>query len=111
MADGAASTGNVAAQASAGESAPQDFLVQYVVVRKDLWTSSGWPLGSVVAQVGAKASWAVETRDHGTTSRPPGRCAHDCGDLVDATFHVTWIYERLPIVKRSGIASVGRLMH
>ena len=29
--------------------APED-LVQYLVLRKDLWTSLNWPLGSIVAQ-------------------------------------------------------------
>ncbi|KAG2449628.1 hypothetical protein HYH02_005161 [Chlamydomonas schloesseri] len=59
MADGLASSGNVAAQAGAGESAPQDPLVQYVVVRKDLWATSGWPLGSVVAQACHASSAAM----------------------------------------------------
>ena len=29
--------------------APED-LVQYLVLRKDLWTSLNWPLGSIIAQ-------------------------------------------------------------
>ena len=29
---------------------PHDPLVQYIVLRKDLWASDGWPLGSIVAQ-------------------------------------------------------------
>ena len=41
-----------AATSSSGpsEAPPHDPLVQYVVIRKDLWTAEGWPLGSVVAQ-------------------------------------------------------------
>ncbi|GIL68014.1 hypothetical protein Vafri_21340 [Volvox africanus] len=37
----------------------QDFLVQYVVIRKDLWGSLGWPLGSVVAQACHASSAAM----------------------------------------------------
>lgn len=29
---------------------PHDPLVQYIVLRKDLWVADGWPLGSIVAQ-------------------------------------------------------------
>lgn len=37
---------------------PAEDLVQYVVLRKDLWTDKQWPLGSVVAQ-GCHASTAA----------------------------------------------------
>ncbi len=37
--------------ASAQSSPPEDVLLQYVVLRRDLWTEQGWPLGSIVAQV------------------------------------------------------------
>ena len=33
-----------------GGSSPDDPLLQYVVLRRDLWTELEWPLGSVVAQ-------------------------------------------------------------
>lgn len=58
-ADGA----QTATQALSGGGAQlqQDFLVQYVVVRKDLWTSLGWPLGSVVAQACHASSAAIWT--------------------------------------------------
>lgn len=36
-----------------------EFLVQYVVVRKDLWSSLKWPLGSVVAQACHASSAAM----------------------------------------------------
>ena len=36
--------------AAAAAAAPADPIVQYVVIRKDLWTDMKWPLGSVVAQ-------------------------------------------------------------
>ena len=34
-------------------------IVQYVVLRKDLWTDQGWPLGSVVAQACHASSAAM----------------------------------------------------
>lgn len=37
--------------ASVQSSPPEDVLLQYVVLRRDLWTEQGWPLGSIVAQV------------------------------------------------------------
>eukprot|EP00798_Chlamydomonas_sp_ICE-L_P014669 gene14668-20704_t len=33
-----------------GAEAPPDPIVQYVLLRRDLWQEQGWPLGSVVAQ-------------------------------------------------------------
>jgi hypothetical protein len=39
-----------AAAAQPATSPPSDPIVQYVVVRRDLWTAQGWPLGPVVAQ-------------------------------------------------------------
>ena len=38
-----------------------DPLVQYVVLRRDLWTDLGWPLGSIVAQ--ACASYTSQRID------------------------------------------------
>lgn len=35
---------------SAAASVPAEDLVQYVVLRKDLWDSLKWPLGSIIAQ-------------------------------------------------------------
>ncbi|PNH12939.1 putative peptidyl-tRNA hydrolase PTRHD1 [Tetrabaena socialis] len=57
---GESATPDALPSASASSSAPQqDFLVQYVVVRKDLWGSLGWPLGSVVAQACHASSAAM----------------------------------------------------
>ena len=39
------------AEAGAGPTLDTDPLVQYVVLRRDLWIDLGWPLGSIVAQV------------------------------------------------------------
>ncbi|GLC60690.1 hypothetical protein PLESTB_001658600 [Pleodorina starrii] len=55
-AGGAGSSPSVAA---VQQQQQQDFLVQYVVVRKDLWGSMGWPLGSVVAQACHASSAAM----------------------------------------------------
>ncbi|KAK9831398.1 hypothetical protein WJX81_001157 [Elliptochloris bilobata] len=46
-------------QASISESTPGDPLVQYVVLRRDLWSELGWPLGSVVAQACHAATAAL----------------------------------------------------
>ena len=48
--------------------APSDPLLQYVILRKDLWTDMKWPLGSVVAQ-GCHAATAAlwMSRDLPTT--------------------------------------------
>lgn len=35
---------------SPSPSMPDVPIVQYVVLRKDLWSEKGWPLGSIVAQ-------------------------------------------------------------
>ena len=61
-----------AAAASAGENpenpsaaSPTNPIVQYVVLRKDLGASLGWPLGSICAQAAHAAVAAVwEHRDH-----------------------------------------------
>jgi hypothetical protein len=39
-----------ATAAPASTSQPEDDIVQYVVLRRDLWTDVGWPLGPVIAQ-------------------------------------------------------------
>lgn len=36
--------------ATGSEAAPSDPILQYVILRKDLWKEMKWPLGSVVAQ-------------------------------------------------------------
>ena len=38
-------------EADAEVTKPSDPIVQYVILRRDLWTELGWPLGSIVAQV------------------------------------------------------------
>ncbi|GFR44610.1 hypothetical protein Agub_g5893, partial [Astrephomene gubernaculifera] len=56
--------------ASGNSALQQDFLVQYVVVRKDLWGSLGWPLGSVVAQACHASSAAMwQHRDEEATQK------------------------------------------
>lgn len=46
---------------------PRDPLVQYVVLRRDLWTEKRWPLGSVVAQAchaSSAAMWIFKEDPH-----------------------------------------------
>jgi hypothetical protein len=69
----AAAAGQEAAAAAAPAVAaaappPEDTLLQYVVLRRDLWTELEWPLGSVVAQ-GCHAATAALwlSRDAATT--------------------------------------------
>ena len=48
--------------ASSSSEAPppaHDPLIQYVVLRKDLWATDGWPLGSIVAQACHASSAAM----------------------------------------------------
>lgn len=40
----------VAASASGTDAAPPEPLLQYVILRQDLWKEMNWPLGSIVAQ-------------------------------------------------------------
>lgn len=49
-----------ASEATPNQSASdvEDPLVQYIVIRKDLWTELSWPLGSIIAQ-GCHASTAA----------------------------------------------------
>ncbi|KAG2495530.1 hypothetical protein HYH03_006473 [Edaphochlamys debaryana] len=61
MADEAAPSGEPAATAAGAAPQQQDFLVQYVVVRKDLWGAMKWPLGSVAAQCCHASSAAIWT--------------------------------------------------
>ena len=39
-----------ASPTSTPQAAAHDVVLQYVVLRRDLWTEQAWPLGSVVAQ-------------------------------------------------------------
>lgn len=59
-----------AAAASGGAVAESDPLLQYVVLRRDLWTELDWPLGSLVAQ-GCHAATAAlwMTREAATTQQ------------------------------------------
>lgn len=52
MADANASNSKETQQLSSDGTAapPQDVIIQYIVLRKDLWAEKKWPLGSVVAQ-------------------------------------------------------------
>lgn len=59
-----------AAQEMSSPAPKDDFLVQYIIVRKDLWGSLGWPLGSVVAQACHASSAAMWTyRDEDATQQ------------------------------------------
>ncbi|BDA42999.1 Putative peptidyl-tRNA hydrolase PTRHD1 [Coccomyxa sp. Obi] len=45
----------------------QDVLVQYIVLRSDLWKSLGWPLGSIIAQAchaATAALWLSRDQPH-----------------------------------------------
>ena len=59
-----------AAQASAGDPGSPSNLLQYVVLRKDLWNELEWPLGSIVAQ-GCHAATAALwlTKDEAATQQ------------------------------------------
>jgi hypothetical protein len=86
--DAAASTGAVAAAQGAATrpaSAAQDVLLQYVVMRRDLWTDLGWPLGSVVAQAcHATAAALWESRDSLDT------CTYCAPENLDHMHKVRW---------------------
>ncbi len=58
-----------AAQASSAAEVqqPQDPIIQYVVLRTDLWMDLGWPLGSVAAQAAHAATacqWVFRDDPH-----------------------------------------------
>lgn len=56
--------------AMAAGAMPEDVVVQYVVLRRDLWTELGWPLGSVVAQACHAATAVVyHNRDDATVAQ------------------------------------------
>ena len=61
-----------------GPACAGDPLVQYVVLRRDLWADLGWPLGSVVAQAchAATAALWLSRKEPATTSY----CAADSID-------------------------------
>jgi hypothetical protein len=57
-----AAEGATGAQASTSGQAPlEDPIVQWVVLRKDLWGSMGWPLGPVIAQACHASTAAMVT--------------------------------------------------
>lgn len=71
------SLASVRAMATNGEPSP---IVQYVVLRKDLGASMGWPLGSLCAQAAHASVAAVwEHRDHADTV---AYCAPDAIDQM-----------------------------
>ena len=54
-------------------------LVQYIVLRKDLWNSLNWPLGSIVAQAchaSTAALWLSKGSDATTTYCAPDKLDH-----------------------------------
>eukprot|EP00887_Chlorella_sp_A99_P004306 scaffold15.g4306.t1 len=53
-----AASASEAGAAAAPAVAIEDIVLQYIVLRRDLWGEMGWPLGSVVAQ-GAHAATAA----------------------------------------------------
>lgn len=66
MAAAAAPDGQAAAAAAAAGGSHDDPLLQYVVLRRDLWTELDWPLGSVVAQgchAATAALWLTRESD------------------------------------------------
>lgn len=54
-----AGKGDAAAMTAGGEAGRQDTVLQYIVIRKDLWTKMGWPLGSFVTQACHAATAAL----------------------------------------------------
>lgn len=63
-----------------GPEAKADVVVQYVVLRRDLWAELGWPLGSVVAQACHASTAAIWiSRDDGVVNR---YCATDSLDSM-----------------------------
>lgn len=38
------------AAAPGSSNSPEDPIVQYIVLRRDLWADQGWPLGPLIAQ-------------------------------------------------------------
>ncbi len=76
------SAGMAAIDADAKSTEPavvQEALIQYVVLRKDLWTDLNWPLGSVVAQACHAATAALWlSRNEAETQRycAPGALEH-----------------------------------
>lgn len=57
---------NTGAEAAAAASRPEDPIVQYIVIRKDLWTEQGWPLGPLIAQAchaSVAALWTYKDDD------------------------------------------------
>lgn len=77
-----------AEDASSGSAPPADPLLQYVILRRDLWTELDWPLGSVVAQ-GCHAATAAlwESREAGTTLE---YCAPENIDHMHKVWEVEW---------------------
>jgi len=54
-------------------------LVQYVVLRRDLWAELGWPLGSVVAQAchaSTAALWLSREQAEAAAYCAPGNLDH-----------------------------------
>ena len=90
----AATGGSTAAPAAAAGDAsgapppPTDTLLQYIVLRRDLWGELGWPLGSVVAQ-GAHAATAALwlSRDDSCTQQ---YCAPDQLDHMHKVGRAWW---------------------
>ena len=54
-----AGKGDAPSVAEGGEARQQDTVLQYIVIRKDLWTKMGWPLGSFVTQACHAATAAM----------------------------------------------------
>ena len=84
-------TGNQQNTQTTQEAAAED-LVQYIVLRKDLWTEKQWPLGSVVAQ-GCHASTAALwlSRDSQATK------AYCAPDKLDSMHKVRLFYSCFPV--------------
>lgn len=80
-----------AAQASGGDQGSPSNLVQYVVLRKDLWNELEWPLGSIVAQ-GCHAATAALwlTKDEAATQHYCNGSALDSMHKVGLPWSGVW---------------------
>eukprot|EP00955_Chlamydomonas_euryale_P083013 363790-Chlamydomonas_euryale.AAC.20 len=69
-AEGTAKMAAAAGEQDTAATSPEDPIVQYIVLRKDLWTEQGWPLGPLIAQAcHASVAAVMEHRDDEATQR------------------------------------------
>lgn len=86
-----------------------DPLIQYIVLREDLWTEHGWPLGSVVAQGCHAAVAAVwESREDPQTQT---YCSTEAIDSMHKVRAVDWASLSTAFIKEASLdlfANAGR---